>query len=770
MQLPSFIFNANTMTPEQLARNRALAEAMLNRGQTGVASNVGEGLAQLGQALGGRLRLSGIDKAMRAGQERAYSGMANAYGGIPAAAPVAAPVVSGGAGGGGGGGVPKGKQGFVDMLGPAAIQYGNQIGVDPRIILAQAAQETGWGRSAPGNNYFGIKSHGKGGGQTFTTHEVINGKRVKTQDSFRSFNSPADSVAGYADFLTKNKRYRPMLGAKGLEAQVAALGQSGYATDPNYGSSIYNIAKGINLDGVQIVPASAPPPGAMPVSEDTSVTQTPLGSQKPMGTAMTGFQQPKVFAPAPGMQPQSPQISTAPASAPPQAPQMARQAPLSAYQRMMATSLGKEAGGLAAPPNRVQMASVMGNTGPARSPFAAPAPMSVDAPQNFAAPSPLTAPAPSAPQQSRSAGLRSFIGSSDFAHLEPAQQQMVIADYNRALEAEQPKAPSYKYFEVGGDQYRVNEADPTAKPELFIDGPDKAEKPPAGVQEYQFYVQQETAAGRKPVDYFTWEKAKVPSTSVSVTNGSEVGTIPQGFELFTDPKTGARSMRPIAGGPAAIEAETAKSKADKARGNQEVSADIVTQDIDRALGIIDSAAWYNPAAGIGAETAGNIAGSNSAKVQGLLETIKANVGFDALSAMRQASPTGGALGAVTVEELRLLTATLGSLQQSQGPEQLRENLVRLWNVYQDTIHGPGNGPARREIKGAPTPSAATAPNGNAPALNVGARQSGAPSPAPVQQGTPNQGGPSYKEGDILRNAAGQQVILRNNVWVPYDGQ
>ncbi len=694
MQLPSFIFNANTMTPEQLARNRALAEAMLNRGQTGVASNVGEGLAQLGQALGGRLRLSGIDKAMRAGQERAYSGMANAYGGAPAAAPVAASVVSGGAGGGGGGGVPKGKQGFVDMLGPAAIQYGNQIGVDPRIILAQAAQETGWGRSAPGNNYFGIKSHGKGGGQTFTTHEVINGKRVKMQDSFRSFNDPADSVAGYADFLTSNKRYRPMLGAKGLEEQVAALGRSGYATDPNYANSIYNIAKGINLDGVQ--PASAP-----------------------MGSGMTGF--PPAQAPAPA------QIAAAPSQAPqivptagpaPQAPQMAPQAPMSAYQRMMAGSLGKEAGGLAAPPNRVQMASVMGNAGPARSPFAATGQgVSPNVPQ--VSPNvPLGA--GSVPQASRSAGLRSFIGSSDFAHLEPAQQQLVIADYNRALEAEQPKAPAYKYFDVGGDQYRVNEADPSAKPELFIDGPDKAEKPPAGVQEYQFYVQQETAAGRKPVDYFTWEKAKVPSTSVSVTNGSEVGTIPQGFELFTDPKTGARSMRPIAGGPAAIEAETAKSKADKAKTSKAITADIVTEDIDRALEILDSDAWYNPASGIGAETAGKIAGSNSAKIKGLIDTIEANIGFDKLDAMRQASLTGGALGSVTERELALLSSTIGSVKQSQGEDQLRYNLNRVWNTYQDIIHGPGNGPARREIRGAaapkatssPAPSADTAPNGS----------------------------------------------------------
>ncbi|MHC3940652.1 hypothetical protein ACI0FR_01965 [Paenochrobactrum sp. BZR 201-1] len=63
-------------------------------------------------------------------------------------------------------------------------------------------------------------------GQTFTTHEVINGKRVKVQDSFRQFSSPSDSVSGYADFLSSNKRYQPMLQAQGLDAQVAALGRS----------------------------------------------------------------------------------------------------------------------------------------------------------------------------------------------------------------------------------------------------------------------------------------------------------------------------------------------------------------------------------------------------------------------------------------------------------------------------------------------------------------------------------------------------------------
>lgn len=142
------------------------------------------------------------------------------------------------------------RQAFITALLPAAIEVGNRIGVDPRIIVAQAAQETGWGRSAPGNNYFGIKSHGKGGGQTFTTHEVIDGKRVKIQDSFRQFESPAESVHGYGEFLSSNKRYRPMLQAQGLDAQLAALGRSGYATDPNYAASVGAIAREIPLDGV----------------------------------------------------------------------------------------------------------------------------------------------------------------------------------------------------------------------------------------------------------------------------------------------------------------------------------------------------------------------------------------------------------------------------------------------------------------------------------------------------------------------------------------
>lgn len=158
------------------------------------------------------------------------------------------------------------RQAFIDRLLPAAMEASQRTGIDPRIIIAQAAHESAWGRSAPGNNYFGIKSHGQEGGQTFTTHEVINGRRVKIRDSFRTYDDPADSVAGYADFMLQNPRYGEFRAASGdLDRQIDALGRSGYATDPNYANAIRSIANSIPLEGFGTgvdLPTAGPVPGS----------------------------------------------------------------------------------------------------------------------------------------------------------------------------------------------------------------------------------------------------------------------------------------------------------------------------------------------------------------------------------------------------------------------------------------------------------------------------------------------------------------------------
>jgi hypothetical protein len=60
-----------------------------------------------------------------------------------------------------------------------------------------------------------------------------------------------------------------------------------------------------------------------------------------------------------------------------------------------------------------------------------------------------------------------------------------------------------------------------------------------------------------------------------------------------------------------------------------------------------------------------------------LETIKANIGFDKLQAMREASPTGGALGAISDMENKLLQAVQGALDQMDDPAALSASLENI---------------------------------------------------------------------------------------------
>ena len=71
---------------------------------------------------------------------------------------------------------------------------------------------------------------------------------------------------------------------------------------------------------------------------------------------------------------------------------------------------------------------------------------------------------------------------------------------------------------------------------------------------------------------------------------------------------------------------------------------------------------------------GNIPGTAAFDLRANLETVLANVGFDELQAMRDASPTGGALGQVAVKEIELLQAIRGNLSANQSYAQLKKNL------------------------------------------------------------------------------------------------
>jgi flagellar protein FlgJ len=144
------------------------------------------------------------------------------------------------------------KEDFVRMMWPHAQRAGSALGVDPSALVAQAALETGWGRSVPTGgggsssfNLFGIKAGSSWEGATANvpTLEFEDGVAVRKVDRFRAYSSPADSFNDYARLIGNNPRYESARGAGGDVASfAAALQEGGYATDPNYAQKIVAVA------------------------------------------------------------------------------------------------------------------------------------------------------------------------------------------------------------------------------------------------------------------------------------------------------------------------------------------------------------------------------------------------------------------------------------------------------------------------------------------------------------------------------------------------
>lgn len=189
-----------------------------------------------------------------------------------------------------GGGAAPNREAFIQTMTPHALEVAKTTGLDPRLVIAQSALETGYGASAPGNNYFGIKSHGRAGGQVLPTQEAgAGGGLYQTQDSFRTYADPGASARDYADFLKTNSRYQPVLGAKGIDAQIEAMGRSGYATDPNYTAKLRQIVSSLPPVEMPNRPAGLVPNGpAMAQMPGPPQALFPAGNPPPVPMPQAG--------------------------------------------------------------------------------------------------------------------------------------------------------------------------------------------------------------------------------------------------------------------------------------------------------------------------------------------------------------------------------------------------------------------------------------------------------------------------------------------------
>jgi len=146
---------------------------------------------------------------------------------------------------------------FVQQVLPLAEKAAKALGVDPRVLVAQAALETGWGKSIirdgdgqSSNNLFNIKADGRWNGDSVSvgTIEYRNGLPQPEKASFRAYASLEESLQDYVSFLQDNPRYEKALEQAGNPvAYLQALQRAGYATDPNYADKIDSIFRGNTL-------------------------------------------------------------------------------------------------------------------------------------------------------------------------------------------------------------------------------------------------------------------------------------------------------------------------------------------------------------------------------------------------------------------------------------------------------------------------------------------------------------------------------------------
>ncbi|MBB2495875.1 flagellar assembly peptidoglycan hydrolase FlgJ [Aquipseudomonas ullengensis] len=142
---------------------------------------------------------------------------------------------------------------FVATMLPMAEEAAQKIGVDARYLVAQAALETGWGKSiiqqadgSSSHNLFGIKAQGGWEGESarVLTTEYNGGKAVKESAAFRTYDSFQQSFNDYVSFLQGNGRYQEALDSTANPDHfVRELQEAGYATDPQYARKIAQIAR-----------------------------------------------------------------------------------------------------------------------------------------------------------------------------------------------------------------------------------------------------------------------------------------------------------------------------------------------------------------------------------------------------------------------------------------------------------------------------------------------------------------------------------------------
>lgn len=255
---------AQSLGDEQLAQQLAkagigLAQALLTqiRGPDAAADGRLPGeRAVVGQAGGSRLdNLQSSIETPRRYDAASITGLLTKLGKAAASADTVFTTVRG---------APQHIQSFVSRMSDAVQVAAQNSGIPAKLILSQAALESGWGQReilhADGtttHNLFGIKATSSWQGKvaTITTTEYIDGQPQKVEQAFRAYDSYEDAFSDYARLVGGASRYQKVAQAASAEDAARRIQDAGYATDPAYADKLISIM-GYLREGAAALPTA----------------------------------------------------------------------------------------------------------------------------------------------------------------------------------------------------------------------------------------------------------------------------------------------------------------------------------------------------------------------------------------------------------------------------------------------------------------------------------------------------------------------------------
>ena len=269
--------------------------------------------------------------------------------------------------------------------------------------------------------------------------------------------------------------------------------------------------------------------------------------------------------------------------------------------------------------------------------------------------------------------------------------QMIFQQDQAQQQAAQERAMQQQQLQQAGIDPNYAGIDPL----ISAAAQDRYNRGPTSVQEFQF--------GQENPGFVDFRRemaeAQRPQTNVDARN---MGSIPPGMQIVTDPETGAVRMEEIPGGPAERERLAEERSREQQQQLTARQLNPTIDDITTARDLAEARTMgFIPRTGMFSNVLRMLpgAGQSAVDLERTVEGIKAGTSLENLNQMRQASPTGGALGNVSDKQSALLSDAFGSLDVTLSRPVFLYNLARVENTLNDIVHGPDGGPQRHNLQG-----------------------------------------------------------------------